>query len=439
MNNAGVLSLSLLVILGGGCGEEASAPNDSDPSCDRSAADAPAVVEASDERPALALEGQTLPVVDHDLARLPGDAPQIFVTRSAVVVGGNEIAKIADGRFAEAAVKGQLVLPIFDALEPIVHEAKRTAEQAGAVWDEPLVVIADDRLDYDLLVDTLYTARLAGFRRFALVGQTDEARPGVVPLRLEKIGARRPGPDDSDVIVSLEDNQVRHRGPTMTTPVVTPNKEGRFDITGVLGPDGATETTAERGRVRVYAQGTRPLRDVVPALAAICRYGGSDAACGYDTIVVHAGRPSFSIVVRPWGAEIPSIVTTSAAPDYGRGAGASFGGRGTRKPKVRMAKPTISGNLDRDLLRRVVRAHIDELRSCYNAALSRNPNLTGRVTIDFTVNADGKVDTADVASSTVRDEAVGNCMAKATQRWTFAKPHDGKPGAVTYPFVLTPR
>jgi hypothetical protein len=81
---------------------------------------------------------------------------------------------------------------------------------------------------------------------------------------------------------------------------------------------------------------------------------------------------------------------------YGRGAGAGFGGRGTRVPTVRQAKAEVQGALDKDIIRRIVRAHINEVRYCYNQALARDPNAKGRVAVQFTIGGTGKVPSAVV-------------------------------------------
>jgi tetratricopeptide (TPR) repeat protein len=121
---------------------------------------------------------------------------------------------------------------------------------------------------------------------------------------------------------------------------------------------------------------------------------------------------------------------------YGRGAGAGFGGRGTRVPTVRQAKAEVVGALDKDIIRRIVRAHINEVRYCYNQALARDPNAKGRVAIQFTISGAGKVPSAVVHESTMKDPRVGHCMAQAVRRWTFPKPAGGGQVAVLYPFVL---
>ncbi len=123
---------------------------------------------------------------------------------------------------------------------------------------------------------------------------------------------------------------------------------------------------------------------------------------------------------------------------YGRGSGAGFGGRGKKVPRVRQAKATVKGSLDKDIIRRIVRAHINEVRSCYNAGLLKDPSLSGKVSVQFTIAPTGKVAVAVVSSSTVSDKDVGNCIAKAVKRWKFPKPAGGGNVVVTYPFVLAP-
>ena len=123
---------------------------------------------------------------------------------------------------------------------------------------------------------------------------------------------------------------------------------------------------------------------------------------------------------------------------YGRGAGAGFGGRGKRVPRVRQAKATVKGALDKDIIRRVVRAHINEVRYCYNQGLARDPNLKGRVAVQFTIGPTGKVPVAVVAQTSLKDRNVANCVAKAVKRWKFPKPPGGGNAVVTYPFLLEP-
>jgi hypothetical protein len=107
-------------------------------------------------------------------------------------------------------------------------------------------------------------------------------------------------------------------------------------------------------------------------------------------------------------------------------------------PQIRQGKATVKGPLDKEIIRRIVRAHINEVRSCYNAGLSRNPKLAGRVTVDFQIVGSGTVASSSVSSTTLSDEAVGDCIAKAVKRWTFPKPRGGGVVDVSYPLDLSP-
>lgn len=106
-------------------------------------------------------------------------------------------------------------------------------------------------------------------------------------------------------------------------------------------------------------------------------------------------------------------------------------------PGIRMRAATVTGPLDKDIVRRIVRAHINEVRYCYNQGLLRDPRIAGIVVVDFEVSRTGKVDTARLASSAVTDAEVGPCIVTAVQRWTFPKP-EGATVQVSFPFELEP-
>lgn len=112
-----------------------------------------------------------------------------------------------------------------------------------------------------------------------------------------------------------------------------------------------------------------------------------------------------------------------------------FGGSG-KLPQVRQGKPTVQGSLDSGIIRQIVRAHINEVRSCYKAGQSKDRKLAGRVTINFVIGGDGKVKSSVVEEHTLPDTSVANCIAKAVKRWTFPKPIGGTNVIVSYPFIL---
>ena len=128
--------------------------------------------------------------------------------------------------------------------------------------------------------------------------------------------------------------------------------------------------------------------------------------------------------------------STSRA-SYGYSGSTGFVGRGTRVPTVRQAKAEVVGDLDKDIIRRTVRAHINEVRYCYNKQIARDPNAKGRVEIAFEIDRKGKVSASSLQESTMRTPDAGECIAAAVKRWRFPKPGTGTV-AVVYPFILEP-
>ncbi len=122
---------------------------------------------------------------------------------------------------------------------------------------------------------------------------------------------------------------------------------------------------------------------------------------------------------------------------YGRGAG-GFRGRGARVPRIRQGTAEVRGSLSKEVIRRVVRRHINEVKFCYEQELNKNPDLEGRVVVKFIIAASGAVQSAVVASSSIHNSRVENCVVQAVRRWTFPKPEGGGIVIVrAYPFVLS--
>ncbi len=153
----------------------------------------------------------------------------------------------------------------------------------------------------------------------------------------------------------------------------------------------------------------------------------------------------------------PTAPADSADPDsigigtpgtIGQGSGAPGGGSyGARSdnpkaPKALPAEvvpgiPEVRGSLDKELIRRIIRRHLNEVKFCYEKERTRNPRLQGRITIQFTITPTGAVAASIVQSSTLGNPAVEQCFAGAIRRWDFPKPQGGVV-VVSYPFVLKP-
>ena len=105
-------------------------------------------------------------------------------------------------------------------------------------------------------------------------------------------------------------------------------------------------------------------------------------------------------------------------------------------PVVRQGAQKVEGPLDPLVVRRVVRAHTNDLRYCYNGGLVGDPGLAGRVVVDFEILTTGMVGESKLTSTTLSDRKVGECVVVATRRWQFPAP--ATVVRVTFPFEFAP-
>jgi hypothetical protein len=111
----------------------------------------------------------------------------------------------------------------------------------------------------------------------------------------------------------------------------------------------------------------------------------------------------------------------------------SYGSRFPSGPKVIIEQPTSVGDLDKAIIRRYVRHQIAKIKYCYEKQLSVKPGLAGTVTVDFTIDEQGRV--AQSRASGV-DNDVADCVAVVVRAIEFPKPKNGKVD-VTYPFTFS--
>jgi TonB family protein len=121
---------------------------------------------------------------------------------------------------------------------------------------------------------------------------------------------------------------------------------------------------------------------------------------------------------------------------YGSGAG-GFRGRDAKVPRIRSGQADVHGSLSKEVIRRIIGRHINEVRFCYEQELNSRPDLQGRVAVKFIISPTGAVQTAAVDSSDLGNPKAEQCIASAVRRWTFPAPEGGGIVVVTYPFVLS--
>jgi TonB family protein len=97
----------------------------------------------------------------------------------------------------------------------------------------------------------------------------------------------------------------------------------------------------------------------------------------------------------------------------------------------------LPGTLARESIREVVRRNLNQVRFCYEQALSADvPAPSGQVVVSFIVGESGAVESAEIASSTLGSATVESCIVARVSGWTFSAPSGGRVG-VRYPFVFS--
>ena len=98
----------------------------------------------------------------------------------------------------------------------------------------------------------------------------------------------------------------------------------------------------------------------------------------------------------------------------------------------------FASDIDKTLVRKIVRSHRDEIERCYASGLKANPHLGGRVVVRFSIDGKGKVTEAKVVESEMAAPAVEQCITNEIEKWVFPKFGRGDPVTITYPFSFVP-
>ena len=126
---------------------------------------------------------------------------------------------------------------------------------------------------------------------------------------------------------------------------------------------------------------------------------------------------------------------TLGGPGYGHDPGGGELRRHiARPPGIILGVITAKGSLDKEIIRRVVRLHMNEVKYCYDRELVRKAGLEGRISVQFIIAGTGQVINSFVQSTTMNNLQVESCVVSAVKRWDFPKPTGGGIAIVSYPF-----
>jgi len=127
---------------------------------------------------------------------------------------------------------------------------------------------------------------------------------------------------------------------------------------------------------------------------------------------------------------------TGTGQGFGSGHGRLGRSHRARPPRVRMGATSVSGRLPPEVIQRIVRQNFGRFRLCYENGLRNNPNLQGRVAVNFVIGRDGRVSNVG-GGGDIPDGGVISCVTRAFYGLSFPQPEGGIV-TVTYPIVFSP-
>ena len=110
------------------------------------------------------------------------------------------------------------------------------------------------------------------------------------------------------------------------------------------------------------------------------------------------------------------------------------------KVKVRvggeLGSKTGVGQIDKQSVASVFLRRRSAIRRCYEASLRSNPDVQGKIIIQFTIGTAGRITNISVTSDTTGDGAIAQCIVGRVKGWRFDPPERGSV-TFSYPFILS--
>lgn len=334
-----------------------------------------------------------LPGLSGSLPEVPAGALRITVRRETVAVGETEVARLKAGELLDGEASALV----------------RAMSIAGSA-SRPIAIYVDASLASGAALDVMDAARTSGASALGFVARMGSGELGWLPvrgttLREDGVPVIRLHADDENFGAVADDSWSKANGTHRLTVRVDRimDAQALFTALHVLrGPRCADEPGS-------------------------CRF----AALGITADPV--ARLEFRTLSADGGVSFADEAGLAEPDRAGTGSG-----QGRRVPRIQQGKATVGPALDKDIIRRIVRAHINEVRHCYKQGLVNDPDLSGEVKVRFSIHPTGLVEGSTVKSTTVSDPKVGTCIAKAVKHWKFPEPTGGARVKVTYPFQLSP-
>ena len=181
------------------------------------------------------------------------------------------------------------------------------------------------------------------------------------------------------------------------------------------------------------APGRKGLVAAVTNIDAVKAPGSSD----FRNAGLVSKAPSSKVTFGSGGGRLTrgtaQLLRGSGFARIGKNSGARVRGRVKRA----VARSVVArGSISRAEIAKVINENFGQVQSCYERALIANPSLSGKLSLEWTINTDGRVSSTRQKFSTLKDAKVASCIMSRLKTWRFPKPRGGIV-IVSYPFNFT--
>lgn len=141
-------------------------------------------------------------------------------------------------------------------------------------------------------------------------------------------------------------------------------------------------------------------------------------------------------------SEIIETVGAAQLIKNGDGTLGAMASRGSGEVRAVVHEPpkaniSIRGGMSREAVLKVVNAHLDEVRDCYERELLHNPGISGKILMEWLIQLDGAVRYAKVKFTNIGHSSdLHTCLQAQVVTWDFPRPKGGEEVLVTFPFLF---
>ena len=117
---------------------------------------------------------------------------------------------------------------------------------------------------------------------------------------------------------------------------------------------------------------------------------------------------------------------------------ADFGSKGEARVTagtVEEGESVITGEMDPSIIERLIRANLGYIKWCYEKQLQTQPDIEGKIVVDFIIGVEGLVTSSKAKSTSMNNPIVEECIARRIKTIKFPSPGAGIV-QVFYPFIF---